>query len=34
MSAARPVALEPRLDLAYPIFPRTEVAFHGMEIEF
>jgi hypothetical protein len=25
---------ESELDSAYPIFPRTEVAYDGMEIEF
>jgi ribonuclease BN (tRNA processing enzyme) len=34
LSAARPGALKSRLAHAYPIFPRTEVAYDGMEIEF
>jgi ribonuclease BN (tRNA processing enzyme) len=34
LSAVRPGALESRLDRAYTAFPRTEVAFDGMEIEF
>ena len=33
LNAQRPESGEPELDLAYPIFPRTEVAFDGMEIE-
>ena len=34
LSSFRPEHGEPELDRAYPIFPRTEVAFDGMEIEF
>jgi ribonuclease BN (tRNA processing enzyme) len=34
LSSFRPELGEPELDRAYPIFPRTEVAFDGMEIEF
>ena len=34
LSTMRPESGEPELDLAYPIFPRTEVAFDRMEIEF
>jgi ribonuclease BN (tRNA processing enzyme) len=34
LSAVRPGALESRLERAHAIFPRTEVAFDGMEIEF
>jgi ribonuclease Z len=34
LSSFRPELGEPNLDRAYPIFPRTEVAFDGMEIEF
>jgi ribonuclease BN (tRNA processing enzyme) len=34
LSAMRPEMGEPELDRAFPIFPRTEVAFDKMEIEF
>jgi ribonuclease BN (tRNA processing enzyme) len=34
LSSFRPEHGEPELDRAYPIFPRTEVAFDRMEIEF
>lgn len=34
LNAQRPESGEPELDLASPIFPRTEVAFDRMEIEF
>jgi hypothetical protein len=34
LSAFRPEHGEPELDRARAIFPRTEVAFDGMEIEF
>jgi ribonuclease Z len=34
LSSFRPEHGEPELDRAYPIFPRTEVAYDGMEIEF
>lgn len=34
LSPFRPEHGEPELDRAYLIFPRTEVAFDGMEIEF
>jgi ribonuclease BN (tRNA processing enzyme) len=34
LSPLRPDHGEPELDRAYPIFPRTEVAYDGMEIEF
>ncbi len=34
LSPFRPEHGEPELDRALPIFPRTEVAFDGMEIEF
>lgn len=34
LSALRPESGEPELDLAYPIFPQTEIAFDGMEIIF
>jgi len=34
LSTMRPEAEEPELERAIPIFPRTEVAFDGMEIEF
>ena len=34
LSTMRPESGEPELDLAHPIFPRTEVAFDRMEIEF
>lgn len=34
LSPLRPEHGEPELDRAYPIFPRTEVAFDRMEIEF
>ncbi len=34
LSAFRPEHGEPELERAYPIFPRTEVAFDRMEIEF
>jgi len=34
LSSFRPELGEPELDHAYPIFPRTEVAYDGMEIEF
>jgi ribonuclease BN (tRNA processing enzyme) len=34
LSSFRPEHGEPELDRAHPIFPRTEVAYDGMEIEF
>jgi ribonuclease BN (tRNA processing enzyme) len=34
LSSFRPEHGEPELDHACPIFPRTKVAFDGMEIEF
>jgi len=34
LSSFRPEHGEPELDHAYPIFPQTEVAFDGMEIDF
>lgn len=34
LGSFRPEYGEPELERAYPIFPRTEVAFDGMEIEF
>jgi ribonuclease BN (tRNA processing enzyme) len=34
LNSFRPGHGEPELDRAHPIFPRTEVAFDGMEIEF
>jgi len=34
LNALRPESGEPELDLAYPIFPQTEVASDRMEIEF
>jgi ribonuclease Z len=34
LNALRPESGEPELDLAHSIFPRTEVAFDRMEIEF
>jgi ribonuclease BN (tRNA processing enzyme) len=34
LSSFRPEHGEPVLDRAYPIFPRTELAFDRMEIEF
>lgn len=34
LPSSRPEYGEPELDLAHPIFPRTEVAFDRMEIEF
>lgn len=34
LSSFRPEHGEPKLDRAYPIFPRTEVAFDGMGIGF
>jgi ribonuclease BN (tRNA processing enzyme) len=34
LSAFRPEACEPELDRVQGIFPRTKVAFDGMEIEF
>lgn len=34
LSTLRPEMGEPELERAIPIFPRKEVAFDGMEIEF
>jgi ribonuclease Z len=34
LNPLRPEHGEPELERAYPIFPRTEVAYDGMEIEF
>jgi ribonuclease BN (tRNA processing enzyme) len=34
LNSFRPEHGDPELDHAHPIFPRTGVAFDGMEIEF